>query len=185
MCRHGEDGGGGMMHGQNGAGGGNGMMHGQNGEGGGNGMMHGRIGDGSGQGMMQSARQAGEGCQCAAGAEAALVEEPPLPVPADLAEGERIYREICAQCHTMEPPPNLAPPMHHVSRHLRQSLDHEDDAVAHVVSFVTSPTPEASLLPEMAVNRFGLMPPLPLPRESLEAVARYIWSLSTGEDSGN
>lgn len=103
----------------------------------------------------------------------------PLEVPAELQEGERIYKEICSVCHTMDPPANLAPPMSHVARHLHQSFDTEEAAVAHVVSYLPAPDAEASIMPEMARERFGLMPAQPLPRDLLEAVGRYVWFLGT------
>ena len=108
-------------------------------------------------------------------------EATPREVPPALQEGERIYREICTVCHTMDPPPNLAPPMSHVARHLRQAFEEEEAAVAHIVSFVPKPDAERSILPEMAQERFGLMPALPLPQSSLEAVARYVWFLGSPE----
>ncbi len=101
----------------------------------------------------------------------------PREVPEDLQEGERIFKETCSVCHTMDPPPNLAPPMSHVARHLRQEFDDEDAAVAHVVGYLPAPARERSILPDMPHERFGLMPPQPLPTELLEAVGRYVWFL--------
>jgi hypothetical protein len=98
-------------------------------------------------------------------------------VPEDLQEGERIFKEICSVCHTMDPPPNLAPPMSHVARHLRQEFDTEEAAVAHVVEYLPAPARERSILPDMPHERFGLMAPQPLPTELLEAVGRYVWFL--------
>jgi cytochrome c len=98
-------------------------------------------------------------------------------VPEELQEGQRIFGEICSVCHTMDPPPNLAPPMSHVARHLRASFTTEDEAVAHVVGYLPEPARERSILSDMPHERFGLMPPQPLPRPLLEAVARYIWFL--------
>jgi cytochrome c5 len=126
-----------------------------------------RMRDGGGGGMQMRMGRSGEAA--------------PREVPPALQEGERIYREICAVCHTMDPPPNLAPPMSHVARHLRQAFQEEDAAVAHIVSFVPEPDAERSILPEMARERFGLMPALPLPQSSLEAVGRYLWFLATPE----
>lgn len=119
---------------------------------------------------------------CASGA-AVPAQQTPETSSADraamaVAEGEQIFRDVCAQCHTMDPPPNLAPPMRMVSRHLRQSFGEESDAVAHVVSYVRQPAADASIMPAHAIERFGLMPPQPLPEEMLEKVARYVWTLS-------
>jgi len=103
----------------------------------------------------------------------------PRETPAHLQEGERVFRDVCSQCHTMDPPPNLAPPMSHVARHLREAFTDEDGAVAHVRSYLPSPEAERSILPEMARERFGLMPAQPLSPELLEAVGRYIWFLGS------
>lgn len=101
---------------------------------------------------------------------AAAAEAPAL-------SGQEVVEQICSQCHSMEPPPLTAPPLTHLAAHLRQAFETEDEAVAHVVAYAPAPTAEASVLPPMAVERFGLMPPQPLPAPLLEAAARYIWSL--------
>ncbi|MBK8647585.1 MAG: hypothetical protein IPN16_13775 [Gemmatimonadetes bacterium] len=38
-------------------------------------------------------------------------------------------------------------------------------------------------MPAMAIERFGLMAPLPLPDEQLRAAAAYVWSLSEGDST--
>ena len=130
----------------------------------GQGMQHGH-----GQGMQHGGMGMGPGAAPAAQRD----------VPEELAEGARLFDYICSQCHTVDPPPNLAPPMTHVARHLRQRFSTEDEAVAFILSFVPAPTAEASVMPAMAVERFGLMPPLPLPPELLTEVARYVWFLGS------
>ncbi|HSG46715.1 MAG TPA: hypothetical protein VLA43_02755 [Longimicrobiales bacterium] len=145
------------------------------------GRMHrgGMMGDtagatGRGMGGMHHRREGGEGMGMGRMGPTELRE-----VPADLQEGERIYRETCSLCHTMDPPANLAPPMSHVARHLRQSFADEESAVAHVVDYLPAPAAERSIMPEMARERFGLMPPQPIPRNLLEAVGRYVWFLGS------
>ena len=110
-------------------------------------------------------------------------QESPTPESV-LLEGRHIYEDVCAECHAMEPPPTLAPPMRMVSGHLREAFASEDEAVAHVVSYVPMPNPDRSILPEHAIERFGLMAPQALPAEDLEKVARYVWSLSEGMEMG-
>ena len=95
----------------------------------------------------------------------------------ELAEGKRLYETVCVSCHTMDPPPKLAPPMSHVARRYRMSFASEADAVAHIVAYVRKPEAARSKMPPMAIERFGLMPALPLAEPQLRAVARYIWSL--------
>ena len=97
-----------------------------------------------------------------------------------LIEGKQVFEEVCAECHTLDPPPNLAPPMRMVSMHLREAFPDEQSGIEHVLSYVPSPDPEDSILPAHAVERFGLMAPQPLPAATLEAVARYVWSLGDG-----
>jgi mono/diheme cytochrome c family protein len=97
-----------------------------------------------------------------------------------LAEGERIFNEVCSQCHTLGPPPNLAPPMRMVAMHLRRSFDGEEAAVDHIVSYAAAPDAERSILPAHAVARFGLMPSQPLRPDQLRKVAAYVWSLGGG-----
>lgn len=122
---------------------------------------------------MQHDRMQGEGMQ---GMRMGRQEATVLPeTPDHLERGERIFEEICSQCHTLDPPPNLAPPMSHVARHLKQEFDDEAGAVAHVLTYLPAPSAERSILPEMARQRFGLMAPLALPEEQLRAVGRYIW----------
>lgn len=95
--------------------------------------------------------------------------------------GREVVEQVCSQCHSMEPPPLAAPPLTHLAAHLRQSFETVDEAVAHVVAYAPAPDAEQSILPSRAVERFGLMPPQPLPEPLLDAATRYIWSLADGE----
>lgn len=107
---------------------------------------------------------------------------PPLEDPTDpvLLEGKAVFNDVCAQCHTLEPPPHLAPPMRMVSMHLRERFEAEEEAVAHVVAWATTPDPARSVLPAHAIERFGLMAPQALDAEALEKVARYVWWMGQG-----
>jgi cytochrome c len=95
----------------------------------------------------------------------------------DVAPGERVFQRVCSACHSLESPARAAPPMTHVARHYRQSFTDPAAAVEHIVEFVRSPAAERSMLPAHARERWGLMPPLPLPEAELRAVAAYIWQL--------
>ncbi len=46
--------------------------------------------------------------------------DPPGPDPEQVARGQQVFGLVCSGCHTLDPPPDSAPPMRHVSRHLRQ-----------------------------------------------------------------
>ena len=105
------------------------------------------------------------------------------PAAAELT-GEQVVEYVCSQCHSMDPPPLKAPPLTMLAQHLRETFASVDEAVDHVVTYVPAPDPERSILPEMAQERFGLMPPQPLPEPMLEAAARYIWTLSDGTGAG-
>ena len=111
-----------------------------------------------------------------------MAHEPAAPDDRMVREGQRLFDEVCSQCHTVDPPPNLAPPMRMVAMQLRKAFDTRDAAVDHVVSYAPAPDAEQSILPSHAVERFGLMPPQPLRPDQLEKVATYVWSL--GEGSG-
>ncbi|GMV07111.1 MAG: hypothetical protein AMXMBFR53_33860 [Gemmatimonadota bacterium] len=108
------------------------------------------------------------------------MEEPPEPTDSVLLEGKQTFDQVCAACHTLEPPPNLAPPMRMVSMHLRQAFPGEEEAVAHVLAYLPAPDTAKAVMPAHAIERFGLMLAQPLPPETLEKVARYVWSLSEG-----
>lgn len=152
----------GMQHGQ-GMGMGRGMGMGSDSARGGMGMQHGQ-GTGMGRGMGMRG-----------GAPAA-----PREVPEEFREGERLFQDVCSHCHTLEPPPNLAPPMTHVARHLRQAFATEEEALAHLRSYLPAPARDRSILPDMPHERFGLMPALPLSPTLLDAVGRYVWFLGEG-----
>lgn len=108
------------------------------------------------------------------------MQAPPEPTDPVLLEGKRTFDQVCSACHTMEPPPNLAPPIRMVSRHLRQAFPGEEEAVAHVLAYLPAPDSARAVMPAHAIERFGLMPPQPLPADVLEGVARYVWSLGEG-----
>lgn len=99
-----------------------------------------------------------------------------------LAQGKQLVSTVCVACHTEQPPPKLAPPLAHVSRRYRmQHQGDRDKALERIVAWIKAPAKEKSLMPAMAIERFGLMAPLPLPDEQLRAAAAYVWSLSEGE----
>ena len=106
----------------------------------------------------------------------------PVTVPAagDLdPDGKAIFELVCAMCHTLEPPPNLAPPISHAAAYYFHRFETEDEAVAAMVAYMREPSEAASLLPARAIERFGLMAPQAhLSQEQLEAVARYSLTLA-------
>lgn len=104
------------------------------------------------------------------------------PDSAVLAQGKQLVTTVCAACHTEQPPAKLAPPLAHVSHRYRTQLKGDRDATLdRIVAWIKAPAKDRSLMPPMAIERFGLMAPLPLPDEQLHAAAAYLWSLSEGE----
>lgn len=97
-------------------------------------------------------------------------------------DGKTTFETLCVACHTLEPPARLAPPMTHVSRHYRQAFKTEAEAVDAMVRFILKPDTATATMPAHAIERFGLMPALPLNEPQLRGVAQYVWSLSAPAD---
>ncbi|BCX47483.1 cytochrome c [Haloferula helveola] len=89
------------------------------------------------------------------------------PSPAELIASR------CMVCHANpgEGAQRLAPPFAMVKRH----YDDLDEAafIKAVSKWVPKPDEKKSRMPG-AVRNFGLMPPLPLPKEEISAIARYL-----------
>lgn len=98
-----------------------------------------------------------------------------------VARGKEIVTTVCAACHTEQAPPKLAPPLAHVSHRYRMQLGTRDSALARMTAWIKDPSRDRALMPAMAIERFGLMAPLPLPEDMRRAAAAYVWSLSEGE----
>lgn len=106
------------------------------------------------------------------------------PDPQQVDRGRQVFELVCSGCHTIQPPPDSAPPMSHVARHLRQELTTLDAFTEHVRSYVPAPSAERSRLPAMAIERFGLMGALPMEDAVLNDVAAYIWTLADSARGG-
>ncbi len=96
---------------------------------------------------------------------------------ATIPDGETTFETVCATCHTMDPPPNKAPPMTHVARRYRMMFKTEAEGVEAITAWIAHPDTSRSKMPPMAIQRFGLMAPLPLPEAQRREVARYVWRL--------
>lgn len=99
--------------------------------------------------------------------------------PPQALDGRTTFETICAACHTLNPPPLKAPPMTHVSRRYRMTFASESLGVEAITAWIANPDTARSHMPAMAIERFGLMAPLPLPEAQRRAVARYVWGLAT------
>lgn len=111
-----------------------------------------------------------------AGSDASLAADTAL-----LRKGKEIVSTICAACHTEQPPPKLAPPLAHVSQRYRMMVGDRETAIARITAWIKEPSKDRSLMPPMAIERFGVMAPLPLPDDQRLAAATYLWSLSEGK----
>jgi len=95
------------------------------------------------------------------------------------ADGAQVFTMVCAMCHSVQPPAKAAPPMSHVTAYyLRKHVD-TTAAAAAIVDYLKKPEAARSLMPPMAIERFGLMPAQShLSDAQLDAVARYVLTLA-------
>jgi len=108
-----------------------------------------------------------------------------LATPAVAEQPEEVFDRACGTCHFKQRDPArrdemIAPPMDMMAAHLRQ-VTGPDRAVfvARVLDFIKAPA-EAKAVDAMAVQRFGLMPPIgdtfpELTDGQLNAVANWIF----------
>jgi mono/diheme cytochrome c family protein len=90
----------------------------------------------------------------------------------DPDRGQVVFETVCSTCHSMSPPVTLAPPMLMVAGHYAGA--DVDDPWGMMANWIASPDSAKSMLPSHAIERFGLMPPLPLAEGDAEAVVAYI-----------
>lgn len=102
----------------------------------------------------------------------------------DVREGEALFNDICGQCHTVAPPAKLAPPIRHVMRHLRTTFADDAEVLGHLSSHLPFPGAARSALPPMAVERWGVMPPQPLPADILRKVGACVLTLDDSRTAG-
>jgi len=97
------------------------------------------------------------------------------------AEGKAIFERNCSVCHTINPPPKTAPPIGPIAGRYRQKFSSKTSGVASMVNFLKAPSREKSVVDPDAIERFGLMPPMPgLSDTELHAVAGWIWDQPWG-----
>jgi mono/diheme cytochrome c family protein len=102
-------------------------------------------------------------------------------------DGAQIFELVCAMCHSVNPPAKAAPPISHAVAFYLRKHGNADTAAAAMVAYLKQPDAERSLIPAMAIERFGLMPSQGhLSDAQLQAVARYALSLAdTAHVSGH
>lgn len=107
--------------------------------------------------------------------------EPSFEDPPDfdlVAQGEEVFRSLCSECHSLNPPPKLAPPMSLIAAAVRQATEDRRAFTDHVVGYVQAPSEDRSLMPAEAIRNFGLMPAQTVGRERLLSAAAYMWTLA-------
>jgi len=94
-------------------------------------------------------------------------------------DGAPVFQMVCSMCHTVNPPPNAAPPMSHATSFYLQQHETVEAAAAAIVAYLKQPDSTRSALPAHAITRFGLMPSQAhLTDVQLDAVARYVLTLA-------
>jgi mono/diheme cytochrome c family protein len=99
------------------------------------------------------------------------------PMSVSLAAGKRTVETVCATCHRAEPPHRTAPPLRMIAMRYGMATRDSAEAIERIVRWVREPDAEQSLLPAHVIERFGLMPPLPLPEAELRNAAAYVMTL--------
>ncbi|MHB1329369.1 MAG: c-type cytochrome [Gemmatimonadales bacterium] len=92
------------------------------------------------------------------------------------SEGQQIFQTVCAMCHSVTPPPKLAPPISHAAAYYVRRYA---DPLPPLLAYLKEPAAERSAMPPHVIERFGIMPPQShLSEAQLTAVARYILTLA-------
>lgn len=92
---------------------------------------------------------------------------------ASAQKGEKAFL-VCNTCHNAALDPPQAPPMWAVSNRYKKSFPDQESFVAAVVDFVNSPSVDKAIM-HRPVQKMGLMPPMPLPKEQLTNIANYLY----------
>ncbi|MBI1808570.1 MAG: cytochrome c [Gemmatimonadetes bacterium] len=94
------------------------------------------------------------------------------------SDGKTTFETVCVVCHSVTPPPKLAPPMMMVSRHYRFAFATEREASDAMLRYVLAPDSLRSAMPSHVIQRFGVMPKPPVNDAQARAAVRYVLSLS-------
>ena len=89
-------------------------------------------------------------------------------------DGKAIFTKNCSICHSINPPPKLAPPITPLSSRYHMQFQKKEDGIRHIMAFVKLPDKKNAIDPQ-AITRFGLMAPVSLPDKELRAVAEWVW----------
>lgn len=112
------------------------------------------------------------------------VDDSPFTLVAlQMVDGEEVFNRVCTTCHTVDRPTDMetepiAPPMKMIVRRYTMSTDSPEEAHTRIVEWLKKPDAEKSLMPAMAIEHHGLMPPVVLTEEERTAVAEYVLTLA-------
>lgn len=103
------------------------------------------------------------------------------------SDGEKLFQEKCASCHTIEIPADkstlIAPPLKGFMFHMSEHFKTKKEMLAHINSFVMDPSEEKAVC--KGVRRFGLMPSQKglLTQKELNTIAKWIVKTSAKDCS--
>ena len=92
-------------------------------------------------------------------------------------EAYKLMKNNCYVCHNPKSKSHdeiIAPPFKAVKMHYLRAYDSREGFITAVVNWVQNPDEEKALMPG-AVNRFKVMPPLPLDTNDLKKIAAYLY----------
>lgn len=107
---------------------------------------------------------------------AALSSELSTKPEAAPPDGKAIYQKNCSACHSLKPPPKMAPPIVGMAAHYHEAFKDKEAGIQHMVQFMQAPDSTKSKLEPQAIARFGLMPAMSLSEKELRAVSEWLWN---------
>lgn len=92
-------------------------------------------------------------------------------------DGEQLFNTFCGACHGAQQSMDqrIAPPAVAIRRHYQMAYADKASFSKAVVSWVKAPDANKTQMPG-AIQRYGLMPALPLADEQLQAIGDYLFS---------
>jgi len=106
-----------------------------------------------------------------------------------LTEGEEVFNRVCTTCHEMDRSEDaekepIAPPMRMIARQYAMMTESPEMDTARIVEWLKGPDAEKSLMPPMAIEHHGLMPPVVLTEDERTAVAAFVVALNDDDTQG-
>jgi len=98
----------------------------------------------------------------------------PANVSAKALSGQEIFTRSCSVCHSVAPPPKIAPPIMPLANRYHLKFRTKKEGMNQIVAYLKSPNKNSAVDPQ-AITRFGLMPAQTLPDAELRTVAEWVW----------